>query len=81
MDQNDGSVVLTGWSSGDWSTSGFTYGGLADFVAVKLDAEGDEVWRYVCGVCVQTAKCRASVGELHLCENSCALMTCSTGLL
>lgn len=43
MDQNDGSVVLTGWSSGDWSE--FSYGGLADFVAVKLDTDGREVWR------------------------------------
>lgn len=43
MDKNDGSVVLTGWSRGDWSE--FSYGGSTDFAAVKLDADGAEVWR------------------------------------
>lgn len=38
---NDGSVIVGGNSGGDWG--GVNAGG-SDFVAVKLDAEGGQVW-------------------------------------
>lgn len=39
----DGSIVLGGRASGDWNG---TSAGLDDFVAVKLDAAGKEIWRW-----------------------------------
>lgn len=44
----DGSVVLAGVTTGTWSDS--FVGGTFDFAAVKLDSNGDEVWRWQ--VCV-----------------------------
>lgn len=44
VDDSDGSVILSGWSNGDWSGQGHQ-GGYSDFIAVKLDADGKEVWR------------------------------------
>lgn len=40
---NDDSVVLAGYSSGNWS--GILVG-RADFAAVRLDADGNELWRW-----------------------------------
>lgn len=42
----DGSVVLGGRADGDWNG---TTAGMDDFVAVKLDAEGQEIWRWQVG--------------------------------
>ena len=39
----DGSVVLAGASSGNWS--GLNRGGQ-DFAAVKIDSDGNEIWRW-----------------------------------
>lgn len=41
----DGSVVLVGSTSGDWSTT-HTNSTSQDFAAVKLDADGAELWRF-----------------------------------
>lgn len=41
---DDGSVVLVGNAGGEWS--GIDAGGGADFAAVKLDADGTELWRW-----------------------------------
>ena len=38
---DDGSVVVGGYTEGDWSGDN---AGDNDFVAVKLDATGEEVW-------------------------------------
>lgn len=46
---DDGSVVLTGYSSGVFNVSSSPSSYLADesnFVAIKLDIEGAEVWRW-----------------------------------
>lgn len=40
---DDGSVVLAGRTSGNWSG---TNAGSVDMAAVKLDAEGDIVWKW-----------------------------------
>eukprot|EP00904_Undaria_pinnatifida_P006344 jgi/Undpi1/283/HiC_scaffold_1.g00279.m1 len=40
----DGSIVLAGVTEGAWK--GAHAGGLRDFCAVKLDADGGEVWRW-----------------------------------
>lgn len=40
----DGSFVLAGHAEGVWS--GDSSAGGLDFVAVKLDADGQEVWRW-----------------------------------
>lgn len=40
---DDDSIVLAGYSNGDWSGVG---SGLYDFVAVKLDGDGSELWRW-----------------------------------
>lgn len=40
----DGSVVLAGYTCGEWS--GDLTGEECDFAAVKLDANGTEVWRW-----------------------------------
>lgn len=40
----DGSVVLAGYTHGEWS--GELTGEESDFAAVKLDANGTEVWRW-----------------------------------
>lgn len=42
----DDSVVLAGYTRGNWSTEN---GGGVDFAAVKLDADGREVWRWQVG--------------------------------
>lgn len=39
----DGSVVLAGYSEGDWAAPN---AGFKDFVAVKLASDGTEVWRW-----------------------------------
>ena len=38
---DDGSVVVAGHTYGDWSG---VNAGSADFIAIKLDAAGEEVW-------------------------------------
>ena len=38
---DDGSVIMAGYTYGDWDG---VNAGSADFVAVKLDAAGEEVW-------------------------------------
>lgn len=38
----DGSIVLAGYTRGDWDGQN---AGEADFAAIKLDAEGNEIWR------------------------------------
>ena len=38
---NDGSIIVAGESSGDW---GDTMAGFDNFVAVKLDAAGKQIW-------------------------------------
>ncbi|CAM9957439.1 unnamed protein product, partial [Laminaria digitata] len=40
---NDGSVFLAGNTYGDWNGAN---AGLSDFAAAKLDADGNEVWRW-----------------------------------
>ena len=40
---SDGSVVLAGYTKGAWIGAN---DGSYDFAAVKLDAEGTEVWRW-----------------------------------
>ena len=40
---NDDSIVLAGYSCGNWS--GISVG-RADFAAVRLDADGNELWRW-----------------------------------
>lgn len=42
----DGSIVMAGSSAGAWTTK---HDGLGDFVAVKLDANGTELWRWQVG--------------------------------
>lgn len=39
----DGSFILTGTSSGNWS--GLSHGS-ADFIVLKIDSMGNEVWRW-----------------------------------
>ena len=38
---DDGSVVVGGYTSGNWSG---VNAGQRDFIAIKLDAAGEEVW-------------------------------------
>lgn len=40
---DDGSFVLAGWTDGEWGDSFDT---SLDFAAVKLDANGVELWRW-----------------------------------
>ena len=40
---DDGSVVLAGWTFGDWCRTSL---GFADFAAIKLDANGSVIWRW-----------------------------------
>lgn len=40
---HDDSVVLAGYTTGDWNAEN---AGGTDFVAVKLDADGNEVWTW-----------------------------------
>ncbi|CAM9445750.1 unnamed protein product [Ectocarpus fasciculatus] len=47
----DGSVVLAGYTHGEWS--GELTGEESDFAAVKLDANGTEVWRWQGGYAVE----------------------------
>ena len=42
----DGSVVLAGYSYGNWSGASAGDTRNADFVAVKLDVDGKELWRW-----------------------------------
>lgn len=39
----DGSVLMAGWTSGNWDGA---KGGFYDFVAVKLDADGNVLWNW-----------------------------------
>lgn len=39
----DGSIVLAGWTSGDWDAANE---GDGDFAAVKLDADGVQLWTW-----------------------------------
>lgn len=39
----DGSIILAGASSGDWSASNL---GARDFTACKLDADGNLLWKW-----------------------------------
>ena len=39
----DGSIVLAGWTSGNWFGE---VAGLQDFAAVALDEDGEELWRW-----------------------------------
>lgn len=41
----DGGVVFAGFTKGDWIGVNANED-FEDFAAVKLDSEGDEVWRY-----------------------------------
>lgn len=41
---DDGSFVMVGHAEGNWSDAA-SAGGL-DFVAVALDADGNEIWRW-----------------------------------
>lgn len=46
----DGSVVLAGSTSGDWQGNNL---GKSDFAAVKLDADGNLLWKWQArGYCV-----------------------------
>ncbi|CBN75056.1 Transmembrane receptor kinase [Ectocarpus siliculosus] len=47
----DGSIVLAGYTYGEWS--GELAGENCDFAAVKIDANGTEVWRWQGGYAVQ----------------------------
>ena len=50
----DGSFVMGGKTTGDWSEVGSSGG--SDFAAVKLDADGKEVWKWqVRGSCLQVS--------------------------
>lgn len=42
---DDGSIVLAGYTNGIWDEIGFTNDD-SDFAAVKLRADGAEVWRW-----------------------------------
>ena len=58
----DGSVFITGHTSGVWSIRS---SGGADFAAIKLDEHGVEVWRWqvtqvVISVCIQQHACGMS---------------------
>lgn len=39
----DGSVIAVGQTAGSWDG---TNAGLDDFAALRLDATGEEIWRY-----------------------------------
>lgn len=47
---SDGSIVLAGHTLGDWD--GVNEGGEGDFIAVKIDTDGRELWRWQ--VCERT---------------------------
>lgn len=53
---HDASVILAGYSIGNWSGTAL---GRADFAAVKLDAGGNELWRWQ--VCLKGKRCLAAV--------------------
>lgn len=42
----DGSVVLAGFAYGFWDTALSGPGGSTDFIAVALDEDGAEIWRW-----------------------------------
>lgn len=42
----DGSVVLTGVTYGNWAAILSGEDGVGDFMAVALDENGDELWRW-----------------------------------
>lgn len=45
----DGAFVMVGQCEGDWSGES---SGALDFAVIKLDADGDELWRW------QVRRCR-----------------------
>lgn len=47
----DGGYVLAGYTEGVWS--GEASAGGQDFVVVKLDADGQEVWRWQVRCCLE----------------------------
>lgn len=56
----DGSVMLAGITGGTWGGAYSNVGGEYDFAAVKLDANGDEVWRWQVRLLVVDVSCRAA---------------------
>lgn len=46
MMDEDGSVVLVGYTNGDWIGDTSTLLDNADFAAAKLDPDGNELWRW-----------------------------------
>lgn len=61
---DNGSVVLAGLTTGNWSGEN---AGVVDFAAVKLDAEGVEVWRWqVGGRCLDRGICFDYIQEYAL---------------
>lgn len=59
----DGSIVLVGGSPGVWTTQ---HEDEWDFVAVKLDANGNEVWRWQVRRCVPSAQEREDYSTVTL---------------
>lgn len=45
----DGNIVLAGWTLGSWAN---TMVGVTDAAAVKLDANGTELWRWQVKTCL-----------------------------
>lgn len=65
---DDGSAVLAGYTYGDFSGAGNT--GDRDFAAVKLSADGEELWRWQ----VNIPASGAQVGSL---EKIASVSVCS----
>lgn len=42
----DGSVLLVGYTDGDWDEGGSSVSVSLDFAAVQLDKNGCELWRW-----------------------------------
>ncbi|CAM9434069.1 unnamed protein product, partial [Sphacelaria rigidula] len=53
----DGGIVLAGHSLGDWD--GDNAGGDGDFIAVKINTDGKELWRWQ--VCARAEEMMKSV--------------------
>lgn len=43
---NDGSVVMAGYTEGNWSTTNAGDLGTRDFAAAKIDADGVLIWKW-----------------------------------
>lgn len=54
MAGEDDSMVLAGSTRGNWS--GTNLGGAWDLAAVKLDSEGEELWRWQVSACHDTSR-------------------------